>query len=998
MSRLKNFFAKTLSLTAYDLCDLQAVENERTFVTVDGFYCSALLLEGSKSFLGEEGHPDAVRATAEQLNSLFKQAGFQIQICFVQDPEGGGKYVTERTLATLKGTAEKFDLNIGPLIEERKRIWESKNVPFEATYIVIKTSLASLSRADQERAAKDRTPLPYLAMAQDPFRGYKKLLAKHSSFVTGVKKAFEKTCVVEDLSVHQVGWAINMFITGRYDDRFRLKLSQSKRAVPPRLQESTTSPGDPSPAMQPPLAHQFWTERPQEIEDEPSLVKCHNRYIAPLQIETWSDRPQKFEHLVSRIDRKFPFCVSFTFQTGKNEIVSFLSKNWRMAKIAEIFNKANSEQASAAKILQEYLGSNSANALKGHLSLSTWAKTKDECLNRKEELSAVVGSWCGLRPVEYLDDPVKLWLESMPAMARKLVSIPSAIEIRDAITYLPVDRPATFFKDGPMPLFSVDYKPMPFKMGAEFQQTWNNNWFAPPGSGKSVGMFGSCLALLLNQENRQIPKQTYLDVGHAGVGLVKLFKAILGPNRAHRAHYFTMRNDGKTYINPFDTMTCIRYPTEQEKQDLLTMLSTVFGAEAEATETRYLEVAIPDLITKVYELKSDKSGGKGDPNVYKPGVEIEIDERIRQGDITVPDDPIWWEIADALLYAGEPRLAQQATRQAVPLMRDLNTIISSDDDIKRRFGDITIGTQGLLDYLRMFNESTISNIPMLSSPTNIDLSEMDLLVINLGDVLSTASAVERKNSSIYYLLAMMAGGREYFQRPEIVDSPKFSDDPFIKSFHRERIKGSFSTKRHLILDEYHQFNKISAMDQAIVRARLIGRKNNLIISLATQYDDQVSQIQRDTATNTFFMSAGDRKIMDGRQERYKFSDDIKEQSLREQVGPGTMLHQAIKKENTTWQVCRDVKGPLELWAFSSTNEDLDLRDAMESKIGFWEACRVLGRNFPGGSIGDFHATFTKFVQRTYEDREASKRWHEILAKKILSEPDTWRLSIVEEDE
>jgi len=111
-----------------------------------------------------------------------------------------------------------------------------------------------------------------------------------------------------------------------------------------------------------------------------------------------------------------------------------------------------------------------------------------------------------------------------------------------------------------------------------------------------------------------------------------------------------------------------------------------------------------------------------------------------------------------------------------------------------------------------------------------------------------------------------------------------------------------------------------------------------------------------------------------------------------------MLHQAIKKDSVTWQVCRDVKGPLELWAFSSTNEDLDLRDAMESRIGFWEACKVLGRNFPGGSIGEFHSTFTKFVQRTFDDTDAAKRWAEILAKKILSEPDTWRLSIVEDDE
>jgi intracellular multiplication protein IcmB len=998
MSRLKSFFAKTLSLTAYDLCDLQAVENDKTFVTADGYYCSLFLLEGSRSYLGEDGHPEAVSLLASRLNSLFQQPGFQVQFSFIQDPEGGSDFVASQTLKQLHDVADKFSLNIEPLIEERRSIWKSKSVPFEAAYIVVKTSLASLSRSEQERAGKERSPLPYVAFAQDPSKGYRKLLSKHQSFASSLQKALSAVCVCEELAVGDAGKAINTYITGRYDQTFRLRFAQSKRAVPPRLQEVGDRPGDPSPAMQPPIAHQFWTERPQELEEEPSLVKCHNRHVAPIQVETWSDKPQKFEQLVAQVGRKFPFSISFTFQTGKEQVAAFLGKNWRLAKIAEIFNKANSEQASASKVLQTYLSANGANALKGHLSMATWAKSKDECLARKEELSALASSWCGLRPVEYLDDPVKLWLETIPALSRKPVSVPSAIEIKDAITYLPIDRPATFFKEGPMPLFSVDYKPMPFKMGAEFQATWNNNWFAPPGSGKSVGMFGSCLALLLNQENRQIPKQTYLDVGHAGVGLVKLFKAILGPERAHRSHYFTMRNDGNTYINPFDTMTCVRYPTEQEKQDLLSILSTIYAAESDGGEGKYLEVLIPNLITKVYELKSDKSGGKGDPNPYLPRRDQEIDDRLRQGDIDLPEEPLWWEVADALLYAGEHRLANRATRLAVPLLRDISTIIAADDDIKRRFSDITIGSQKILDYIRLFTESTLSTIKMLNAPTNIDLSELDLLVINLGDVLSSASAVERKNSAVYYLLAMVAGARDYFQRPEVVESPNFSDDPFVKSFHKERIKGNFSTKRHLILDEYHQFNKIPALDDRIVKGRLIGRKNNLIISLATQYDDQVSEIQRDTATNTFFMAAGDRKIMDGRQGRYKFSNDIKEQSLREQVGPGTMLHQAIKKDSVTWQVCRDVKGPLELWAFSSTNEDLDLRDAMESRIGFWEACKVLGRNFPGGSIGEFHSTFTKFVQRTFDDTDAAKRWAEILAKKILSEPDTWRLSIVEDDE
>lgn len=997
MSGLKQFFAKTLSLTAYDLCDLQAVENDHTFVTADGYYCSAISLDGAKTHLGESEHPKAVQKLNDRLNASFKSPGHQIQIVFIQDPEEGGAYVAKKQVDELRFVANRLSLNIEPILKERESIWRQKRVPFEACYVVVKTSLAAFSKADQDRAIKERELTPFVVMGQDPRRGYKRLLAKHSSFVKNLAAAFADVCVAEPMTVHQLARAINTFITGRYDDRFQLRQTQSKKAVPPRLQVSKENPSDPTPLSQPPIAFQFWTERPKELDDEESLVKCHNRYIAPIQIETWSDRPQPFTELVSRIERRMPFAASFTFQTGKDQVRTFLNSSHRMAMLAKMFNKANGEQASAATILRDYLVGNEANALKGHLTLSTWAKSKDLCLTRKEELSSAVSSWCGLRPVEFLDDPVRLWIEGIPGMARKPVSIPSAIRLKDALAYLPIDRPASFFKSGAMPLFSTDYKPMPFMMGAPFQTTWNNNWFAPPGSGKSVGLFGSTLALLLSEENKQLPKQVFLDVGHAGVGLVKLFKSILGPERAHRAHYFTMRNDGKTFINPFDTMTCNRYPTDQEKQDLISLLGIIFATE-DGADSKYLELIIPDLINKMYELRSDRSGGKGDPSLYKRHQDAEIDARLDEGDIKLDEQPLWWEIADALLYAGEYRLANRATRQAVPLLRDINTIIAKDDDLKRKFADVTIGSVPLLEYIRIFTESTISNVVLLNAPTNIDLTETDLLVVNLADVVSTDDATGRKQSATMFMLAMVAGAREFFQTPEVVKSPVFSDDPAVKSYHLERLKANFNTKRHLILDEYHQFNSIPSLDNRIISARRKGRKNNLIISLATQYDYHVTEEQREIATNTFFMSANDRPEMNSRQERYKFSDDIKEFALKEQRGPGTMLHFAKKKENSTWQVCRDVKGPMELWAFSSTNSDLDLRDALEDKVGFWEACRILGENFPGGSIGDFHHKFTRYVQATFKDPEATKRWHQILAKKILMEPDSWRLSISEEIE
>ncbi len=999
-SRLQSFFAKTLSLTAYDLCDIQAVEDFSTFVTVDGYYCSAFRLLGGKQYLGKDSHPEAVEAITTRLTNLWREPGRQVQVVFTQDPEAGAAYESEKQLSGLLESSKRLGLNIAPIVEERRALWKGK-VFHESCVVVVKTSLATLTKNEAKKAIAEREPMKFASIAQDPSRGYVRLMAKHKAFVEATYAAIANICLVEEMSVQEIGREINTAITGQYDDAFRLKLSSDiKRTVPPRLQVNGKIPGDPSAAMQPPLAHQFFRERPVELPEEPGLIKLHGRFIAPIQVETWSDKPAAFNQLIDRVDRKYPFTISFTFQTGKNEVKSFLGKSFRMAKLAQIFNKDNAAQASAAKTLTEFLSSNSTNAVKGHMAACTWAKSKEEALARKEELSSALSSWCGVRAVEYLDDPVKLWTECVPALARRPVSIPSAVVLGEAFSYLPIDRPATSFKEGTMPLFSTDFKFLPFSMGAAFQRTWNNNFFAPPGSGKSVAMFGACLALTLNPENRQVPKQVFLDIGHAGVGLVKLYKALLGTEKAHRAQHYTLLNDGSVYINPFDTMTCNRLPTQTENEDIQTVLSLVYTPPGQKA-VNHLDTLVPELIRKAYDMFSDQTEPKQDVKVYKKNVIPEIDARLAEGGFDLEDEPYWWEIADALLYKEEYELAQKATRQAVPQLRDINRIVAQDEDIKRKYGDLIVEGMPILDYVRLYTENTASDIQVLGGPTNFEATDTDMLVFNLQNVINTETASGQKTSGIMYLLAMIAGSREFFQTEDIVDSVSFSKDEAVKNYHRGRIRRNFATKRHLILDEYHVTEHVPYLDMRILRYRRIGRKNNTIISIATQFDTDVSTEQRGIATNTFFMAADDKAKMLARQERYKFNNDILNQAMEEQVGPGVMLHFAETKKGSTWQVCRDLKGPLELWAFSSTGEDIDIRTAIESRTSFWEACTLLGREFPRGSLGDFQSKYVRYLQKTFANSSDLRRivdsWYEHLAKAILNDPTNWRTAIQGDD-
>ncbi len=64
----------------------------------------------------------------------------------------------------------------------------------------------------------------------------------------------------------------------------------------------------------------------------------------------------------------------------------------------------------------------------------------------------------------------------------------------------------------------------------------------------------------------------------------------------------------------------------------------------------------------------------------------------------------------------------------------------------------------------------------------------------------------------------------------------------------------------------------------------------------------------------------------------------------------TFLAQFATKEGMNTQLLTLTLGPIELWAFSTTVEDANLRNRLYHHLGPTEARRVLARLFPNGSI------------------------------------------------
>ena len=67
-------------------------------------------------------------------------------------------------------------------------------------------------------------------------------------------------------------------------------------------------------------------------------------------------------------------------------------------------------------------------------------------------------------------------------------------------------------------------------------------------------------------------------------------------------------------------------------------------------------------------------------------------------------------------------------------------------------------------------------------------------------------------------------------------------------------------------------------------------------------------------------------------------------------GGATFLAQFATKEGMNTQLLTLTLGPVELWAFSTTVEDANLRNRLYHHLGPVEARRVLARLFPNGTV------------------------------------------------
>ena len=111
-----------------------------------------------------------------------------------------------------------------------------------------------------------------------------------------------------------------------------------------------------------------------------------------------------------------------------------------------------------------------------------------------------------------------------------------------------------------------------------------------------------------------------------------------------------------------------------------------------------------------------------------------------------------------------------------------------------------------------------------------------------------------------------------------------------------------------------------------------GRKWKVQVALLSQSIDDFDPVMIEFATAIFIMDAGPKQAIDKSAKIFGLSETAKLALERRVHGPrqegSTFLAQFATKEGMNTQLITNTIGPMELWAFNTTAEDVRIRNAL----------------------------------------------------------------------
>lgn len=927
-------------------CRLETVD-KMALVADDGSLITVLRLEGSLKHVGVEEYNKIIDGLTEKIQPMLSKPGHTIQVVFEYDPESSGTKIDDLFNPSLV-TARNLGMDISELLEN----WGDalkKYCALENCWLVLWTRPSVLSDSMRRTALKERNEsmsrAPNVPNCQHVGRAISSLHDAHGGFITGVLDGFKQVDLLAyELEPHAALRDIRVTIDPEFTARDWMPRIPGD-PLPLRFPDSDMSGVDSlHNVLYPDFKGQLWPREGTLLSRK--YIRVGDRIYGPLIMDLMPLTPKPFQdffRVLARRQERLPYRVSFLLEEGglKLGIKPMLS-------MILGFSNSDNKRFNAAVEELEKLNLEGVCCVKFRATFCTWAVVRETeeaataiLRRRVAELGKAIQGWGTSDVSEAVGDPLLGLTATLPAMMPTSPAPETAAPLQAAVGMLPL-RSASPWREGSLLLRTQDGKIVPYAPNSSEQAAWIDLGVAPMGGGKSVFLNAYNFAFVTQAGLTRLPWLSIVDVGPSSSGLITLLKECLPPERKHLAAYHRLRMTSEYAINPFDTPLGLRRPLPSHKAflvNLLSLLATPLDAIAPSD-------GVPGLIQRAIDLAYEDLSDGNHARVYHANVIPELHKLIVHENIPLDQSTTWWEIVDALFERGYTHQAIQAQRHAVPLLSDISTQINQNKGIENTYNP---------ELRQNVWRSIIDGIEayvVLKEPTAFDLGDAQIVSLDLDEVAPRGGATADRQSAVMYMIARhILGGRFFLMPDDVKNMPKL-----YQPYHAEHIEAIREDPKRLCYDEAHRVTKntsVSGQLQAdMTTMARESRKWNLSIGLYTQSIDDIPEIIAELATMIVILGAGTDKGVADLAKKFGLSSACQHAlgHLGKPSRAGANFVALFRTGAGLSQLVLTLTiGAQPLWAFSTTTEDVAIRNGLYRIMEPSDALRRLAVRFPSGS-------------------------------------------------
>lgn len=960
-----------------DQIRLESLENEFTLTMKDGSLLTLMAVSGALRSPGEAEIANIVEQMRIVLSAYFSQPGHILEVSFSRDP-GAAKRQLERVINRNKRAAKNLGLDLDDVLNERV-VNLSRRMVAETCIFSLYTRPSVIGPEETKEDIKiinARTKsFPAMMDAQIPGKVMDTAFSRHLSYVEAMAGAMRSTGqMVRVLDVHE---ALQEIRAGLYPDTAPIK-DEWHPTLPAWAKAEIagpTHPGKRSLAMLPETPAEMASIDVSnlgvptfdlQLATEDSLiqstrsVRIGNTDFMAFDMTLAPEVLPDFNALVSDITAKandIPWRATMRMESGGVQAQAL-----KMMYLS-VFTWAapNYNRRLRDAILENIeISGKEDTIVRFRMSFATWAPAGQvDRLRRNAQLvTGAVKRWGNAGVDGISGDPMATVISTSPGLTTASTAPVASGPMRDIVAMMPLARQASPWENGAVMLRTSSGKPWPYQPGSSKQTTWVTLLVGTPGSGKSVMMNAINFASAITPnaaggEAAVLPRIAITDIGPSSAGVISLLQEALPAHRRHEVVFQKMRMDRANAINVFDTQLGMRRPLSGERTFLINFMTLICG-DGERPPTAAMRGLISATIDQSFENLADNKN----PRRYLRDDQPVVDRALDEIGFRADSGTIWWEVVDTLMANGRLFEAEVAQRQAVPTIADLVTA-SQTEQVSALYGsaiDAETGQSILNSFQRMISE-VVRDYPILSSYTRFSIGSARIVSLDLMEVTARgAGSAAKKQTAIMYMLARQVLTRDFFiDEVEIRGMHRAGDLPDIYlNHHVDRARENLQVPKIICMDEFHRTGQIEAITNQVLQDAREGRKFNVDIKIASQLIEDFPPAIIEVASTLIVCNVGSEGSINLLTNQFNLTENEQRVMRHNLRGPGPngapiWALFKIKGEGQVRQELLLTLGPAELWAFSTTAEDVALRTRLYEQIGPKLTRQVLATRFPGGT-------------------------------------------------